>query len=44
MLYLNKEFYFDNLAGIDQEKTMSLLPVYYSAPLKKNLDKLFGTK
>jgi len=44
MIYLNKEFYFDNLAGIDREKTRSLLPVYYSAHLKKNLDKLFGTK
>jgi len=43
VLYLNKEFYFDNLAGIDQEKTRSLLPVYYSASLKKNLEKLFGT-
>jgi len=44
MLYLNKEFFFDNLAGIDQEKTRSLLPVYYSARLKENIDKLFGTK
>ena len=44
MLYLNKEFYFDNLAGIDQEKTRSLLSVYYSASLKKNIDKLFGPK
>jgi hypothetical protein len=42
-LYLNKEFYFDNLTGIDQEKTRSLLPVYYSARLKESIDKLFGT-
>jgi len=44
MLYFNKEFFFDNLAGIDQEKTRALLPVYYSARLKENVDKLFGVK
>jgi hypothetical protein len=44
MLYLNKEFYFDNLAGIDQEKVRSLLQVYYAAHLKDRIDKLFGTK
>jgi hypothetical protein len=44
MLYLNKEFYFDNLAVIDHEKVRSLLPVYYSASLRKNIDKLFSTK
>lgn len=43
MLYLNKEFYFDNLAGIDKGKIRSLLPVYYSTTLINSIDRLFGT-
>jgi hypothetical protein len=44
MLYLNKEFYFDNLAGIDQEKVRSLIPVYNAAHLKERIAVLFGSK
>jgi hypothetical protein len=44
ILYLNKEYYVDNFAGIDLEKTISLLPVYNSAHLNVVIDKLFGKK
>jgi len=40
MLYLNKEYYFDNLAAVDQSKIMALLPVYQSMPLENRISRL----
>ncbi len=42
MLYLNREYYFDNLSGIDREKVLKILPVYQSKELVKRTMKMFS--
>lgn len=39
-LYLNKEYYFDSMERIDKEKVLDLLPVYQSARLTNQVQKL----
>jgi len=41
MLYLNKNFYFDNLHILDKKKVKYLLPVYNSQTLEKRVTNLF---
>ncbi|MGB3343716.1 MAG: hypothetical protein WBA61_07380 [Aequorivita sp.] len=41
MLYLNKDFYFDNLNAIDQEAIAQILPIYKSLALEKRVAELF---
>ncbi len=40
MLYLNKEYYFDMLTGIDKRKIIELLPVYRSKKLQLRAEKI----
>jgi len=40
MLYLNKEYYFDNLSGIDWDKAYSIVTIYKNKRLVKTLDAL----
>ena len=40
MLYLNKEYYFDIIAGIDKGKIIGLLPVYRSKKLQLRAEKI----
>ena len=42
MLYLNKDFYFDNLHILNKKAVRQLLPVYSSQSLIKTVDKLFS--
>lgn len=41
MLYLNKDYYFDNLNLIDKQLISGVVPIYKSAALKKRVAKLF---
>jgi hypothetical protein len=40
MLYLEKDYYFDNINPLDKEKLEELLPAYNSKELNKRLNKL----
>jgi hypothetical protein len=40
MLYLNKDFYFDNPGPLDREQIARLVPAYRSAALEKRVAKL----
>ena len=42
MLYLNKNFYFDNLHILNKKTVSKLLPVYNSQTLVKTVNKLFS--
>lgn len=42
MMYLNKNFYFDNLLPLNRELVYKILPVYKSAALEKRVKKYFG--
>ena len=42
MLYLNKEYYFDNLAPLDKNLIIQLLPEYQSKTLTAKVKKLFA--
>lgn len=37
VMYLNKEYYFDNLNPLDKEKIIKLLPIYRSEQLRKRV-------
>lgn len=37
VMYLNKEYYFDNLNCLDKEKIIKLLPIYRSEQLRKRV-------
>jgi len=39
-LYLNGFFYFDNIKPLDTHKVYELLPVYNSASLKRETEKI----
>ena len=40
MLYLNKDFYFDNINSLDRQLIERILPAYKSAALEKRVAKL----
>jgi len=42
MLYLNREYYFDNLSGIDREKVLKILPIYQSKQLVNRAGKMLS--
>ena len=37
VMYLNKEYYFDNLNSLDKEKIIKLLPIYRSEQLRNRV-------
>ena len=41
ILYLNKDFYFDNLEPLDKHKIDKIIPAYKSISLQKRVHKLF---
>ena len=41
ILYLNKDYYFDNLVPLDLEKINSLLPIYNNKRMNKRVEALF---
>jgi hypothetical protein len=41
VLYLNKEYYFDNLNPLNKELIFKLLPMYQSKTMNKRISKLF---
>jgi len=41
MLYLNKNYHFDNLAPLDFDKVLALLPIYNNQRMVKNVDLYF---
>ena len=38
-LYINKDYYFDNMASLDWEKVLEILPIYGSKRMKKRVEK-----
>jgi len=44
MLYLNKNYYFDNLRSIDWQKCLALLDVYQQESLSRSLRNLSQNK
>ena len=41
MMYLNSEFYFDNLNAVDKKRIMQLLPIYQSQKMNERIEKMF---
>lgn len=41
VLYLNKDYYFDNLAPLDFDKVLALLPIYDNKRMAKKVHALF---
>lgn len=41
ILYLNKDYYFDNLMPLNEDKVRSLLPIYDNQRMVKQVDKIF---
>lgn len=42
VMYLNAEYYFDNLRPLDYKKIMALLPIYGNQRMEKRIKKLFN--
>ncbi|HEC91405.1 MAG TPA: hypothetical protein ENI51_00165 [Candidatus Atribacteria bacterium] len=42
-LYLNKNYYFDNLSPLKKEKIFEILPIYKNKTLEKKVKKIYGT-
>jgi len=42
-LYLNKDYYFDNLGSLDKEKIFEILPIYKSKSLEKKVERVYGS-
>ena len=40
ILYLNKEYYFDTIKNLDQERIFSIIPIFQSVQLEKRVQKL----
>lgn len=40
-LYVNSDYYFDNLQGVNWEKVFEILPIYNNGRLKKAVDQLY---
>lgn len=43
MLYLSKQYHFDNLSGLDPQKVLKILPIYRSKRMAEQVRRLFGT-
>lgn len=41
MIYINKNFYFDNLSVLNWDKVFDLLPIYNNKSMKKTVDKYY---
>ena len=41
LLYLNKDYHFDNLAPLDFKKIQTLLPIYHNKRMVKHVEKYF---
>lgn len=44
MVYLSKNYYFDNLDGLDWNKVMDMVAIYQSKSFKKNIEKYAKSK
>lgn len=42
MMYLNAEYYFDNLRALDYKKVMELLPLYGNKCMEQHVKRMFG--
>ncbi len=40
-LYINKDYYFDNLTPLDWKKVFEMLPIYNSKRMRKKVDELY---
>jgi hypothetical protein len=40
-LYLNKNYYFDNISVLDKEKIFEILPIYKSKSLEKKVKEIY---
>ena len=43
LLYLNKEYHFDNLDPLDKAKIFEILPIYKNKALEKRVKEIYGT-
>ena len=41
-LYLNKNYYFDNISVLDKEKILEILPIYKNKSLEKGVKEIYG--
>jgi predicted transcriptional regulator of viral defense system len=41
-LYLNKNYYFDNISVLDKEKIFEILPIYKNKSLEKRVKEIYG--
>ena len=42
ILYLDSNYYFDNISSLDKEKVLSILPIYENKTMEQRVSKLFG--
>ncbi|OGT05980.1 MAG: hypothetical protein A2X78_02795 [Gammaproteobacteria bacterium GWE2_37_16] len=43
-LYINKDYYFDNLVPLDWDKVFAILPIYQNQRMNKKVKELYDTK
>jgi len=43
LLYLNKNYHFDNLDPLDKEKIFEILPIYKNKALEKSVKEIYGS-
>ena len=41
MIYINKNFYFDNLSVLNWDKVFNLLPIYKNKSMNKTVNKYY---
>ncbi len=41
VLYLNKDYHFDNLSSLDRDKVFEILPVYNNQRMAKKVKEIF---
>jgi len=41
-LYLNKNYYFDNISVLDKEKILEILPIYKNKSLEKRVKEIYS--
>ena len=41
IMYINKDYYFDNLIGIDWDKVFKILPIYNNKRMTKKIKEIF---
>lgn len=44
ILYLNKDYHFDNLSSLDWDKVFEILPIYKNKRMKKEIKEIYDTK